>query len=83
MSQRWAVLITLWVPVDPQQVGDELWQLLETEDGEQGPTQGGSISRKGKMSHGGHMPFYFIYSYSILLYSTPIFFFYTKYKCRV
>lgn len=70
-------MFRLWVLVDPQRVGDELWQLLETEDGEQGPTQGGSISRKGKMSQSGNMPFYFIYSYSILLHSTPFLFFAT------
>lgn len=57
----------------PQGVGDELWQLLEAEDGEQIPMQSGSISRKGKMNSSGHMPFYFIYSYS--LHSIPCLFF--------
>lgn len=69
-------MIRLWVLVDPQGEGEELWQLLEAKDGEQIPMQSGSISRKGKMNDSGYMPFYFIYSYS--LHSIPFLFFATQ-----
>lgn len=70
---RQAALRRFWVPADPQRVGDKLRQLLEAEDGKRIPEWSGSISRKGKMNYCGHMPFYFVYSYS--LHSVPFLFF--------